>query len=77
MLAFLVLILATIMLWQGWGTRHPGSFVTSGLFLLFGVEWVFGIFEELVLKLEADVVGFDGLEGVSDFFRPSLLIECA
>ena len=36
--------------------------------LLFRIERVLGVFEELVLELEAFVVGLDGFEGISDLF---------
>ena len=45
--------------------------------LLLRIEGVFGVLEELVLQLEAFVVGLDGLDCLGDLARPLLLIELA
>ncbi len=34
--------------------------------LLLRVQWMLGVFEELVLQLEAFVIGLDGLDSFSD-----------
>ena len=45
--------------------------------LLVGIKWMLRVLEELILQLEALIVGLDRLDGFGDLARPLFLFELA